>query len=71
MTESLTRQQLTDMVARPEEDLDLARASLLVAREEYPDLDVESYLGRLDGLASTLRGRLGSAPAHAVAKPPC
>jgi regulator of sirC expression with transglutaminase-like and TPR domain len=55
------------MVARPEDDMDLARASLLVACEEYPDLDVESYLGRLDGLASTLRGRLGSSPADVVA----
>ena len=66
MTESRTRQQLTDMVARPEEDVDLARASLLVACEEYPELDVEGYLGRLDALAETVRGHLGSA-AEAVA----
>jgi len=67
LTESHTRRQLTDIVARPEEEVDLARASLLVACEEYPDLDVESYLGRLDALAETLRGRLGSSPADAVA----
>jgi regulator of sirC expression with transglutaminase-like and TPR domain len=67
VTESPTRRQLTELFAQPEEDVDLARASLLVACEEYPDLDVESYLGRLDGLASTLRGRLGSVPVDAVA----
>jgi regulator of sirC expression with transglutaminase-like and TPR domain len=64
---SPTRQQLTDLVALPEDEMDLARASLLVACEEYPDLDVQSYLGRLDGLADTLRGRLGGSPADAVA----
>src|SRR5262252_3417560 len=40
VTEYPTRQQLTDIVARAEDDMDLARASLLIACEEYPDLDV-------------------------------
>jgi len=55
------------MVARPEDEVDLARASLLVACEEYPRLEVEDYLERLDGMAGALRGRMGISPEAAVA----
>lgn len=61
------RRQLIDMVARPEDEVDLARASLLVACEEYPQLEVDRYLERLDTMAGALRGRLGSSPEAAVA----
>jgi len=36
--------------ARPEADLDLARAALLLAEPEYPSLDCSAYLERLDEL---------------------
>lgn len=49
------RREFELLVARPEEDLDLARAALLVAGEEYPDIDLPGYLGMLDGFASSLR----------------
>lgn len=42
---------LSGMMAQPEEDLDLARASLYIAGTEYPDLDVDHYLQLLDRLA--------------------
>ena len=51
------RQEFARLVARPEEDLDLARAALLVAGEEYPDLDLAGYLGLLDSFASSLGER--------------
>jgi regulator of sirC expression with transglutaminase-like and TPR domain len=35
----------------PEEEIDLTRAALLIARTEYPHLDIESYARRIDGLA--------------------
>jgi regulator of sirC expression with transglutaminase-like and TPR domain len=38
-------------VSRPDADIDLARAAFVIARSEYPALDVEAYLARLDGLA--------------------
>ena len=38
--------------------VDLAHASLLIASEEYPDLDIQRYLEQLDALAATLRSRL-------------
>jgi len=34
-----------------DEDIDLTRAALLVARTEYPDLDIEDYVTRIDELA--------------------
>lgn len=39
--------------------MDLARAALLVAQEEYPQLPVALYLSRLDQLAEEVRGGLG------------
>lgn len=51
------REEFARIIARPEEDLDLGRAALLVAGEEYPDLDVAECLGRLDGFAAAVRER--------------
>ncbi|HSG49124.1 MAG TPA: transglutaminase-like domain-containing protein, partial [Longimicrobiales bacterium] len=56
---SSPRQRFADEIRRSEADLDLARAALLVAQEEYPQLPVEIYLGRLDQIAEEVRGRLG------------
>jgi regulator of sirC expression with transglutaminase-like and TPR domain len=36
------------LVSRPESELDLVRAALLIAEPEYPNLDVPSYVGLLD-----------------------
>jgi regulator of sirC expression with transglutaminase-like and TPR domain len=56
------RERFAALVSGPEEDLDLAEAALLVACEEYPDLDPSRYLERLDDLAATLRTRLPEGP---------
>jgi regulator of sirC expression with transglutaminase-like and TPR domain len=55
---------LAEELARAEPDLDLARAALLIAREEYPQLSVELYLARLDQIAEEVKDRLAdeSAP---------
>ena len=55
-----SRQEFAREVERPEEELNLARAALLVAREEYPQLPIDRYLMRLDVLAEETRDRLGS-----------
>lgn len=39
----------------PDAEIDLARAGLLIAKTEYPDLNVERYLRRLDRLAEGAR----------------
>lgn len=54
------RREFEQLVARPEEDLDLGRAALLVAGEEYPDLDVDSYLALLDQFAEAVNDRAPS-----------
>ena len=47
--------------------MDLARASLLVACDEYPELELDPYLQRLDTMAAAVRGRLGDTPEVVVA----
>ena len=54
-----SRQEFTREVERPDEEMNLARAALMVAREEYVQLPVERYLLRLDLLAEETRDRLG------------
>jgi regulator of sirC expression with transglutaminase-like and TPR domain len=64
-----TRRALAALVASDETRIDLARAALLIALEEYPRLDIEAHLARLDRLGQTLRERIGSdrAPARHIA----
>ena len=52
------RRELGVLVSGDEHDIDLPRAALLVASEEYPRLDPAPYLARIDGLAALLRERL-------------
>jgi regulator of sirC expression with transglutaminase-like and TPR domain len=54
MTPQLER--FAEVVSR--EHFDLAEASLLLAQDAYPDLDVPGYLGRLDDIAAAIRKRL-------------
>ena len=54
------RERFADAVARPETEIDLAGAALLVAAEEYPQLSPEPYLQRLDVLAERVRDRLAN-----------
>jgi regulator of sirC expression with transglutaminase-like and TPR domain len=60
------RQLFSREAARPDAELDLARAALLVAREEYAQLPVELYLARLDQLAEEVRDRLSDETAPPV-----
>ena len=63
---SSSRREFAREVERPEEELNLARAALLVATEEYPQLPIDRYLMRLDVLAEETRDRLGSESAPPV-----
>ena len=53
--ESPTRRRFGQIVARDEAQLDLAEAALLIAAEEYPDLNVGRYLLRLDEMGARAR----------------
>jgi regulator of sirC expression with transglutaminase-like and TPR domain len=46
------------LVSRPEETIDLAEAALLIAKEEYPDLKVADYIGRLDAMAAEIQAQV-------------
>lgn len=48
--------ELAALVSRPDGRLDLARAALTIAQWEYPALEVDAYLERLDGLARGVDG---------------
>jgi regulator of sirC expression with transglutaminase-like and TPR domain len=62
LPEPESRRQFADLLAREDEGVDLAEAALLIACEEYPDLDVRGYLGQLDGMALELRQKLAEEP---------
>ncbi|OLD63203.1 MAG: hypothetical protein AUI47_10005 [Acidobacteria bacterium 13_1_40CM_2_68_5] len=53
-----SRQAFAALLDLPDGAIDLGHASLLIAREEYPDLDVHGYLERLDEMAREIRGRM-------------
>jgi regulator of sirC expression with transglutaminase-like and TPR domain len=52
------------LVTRPESELDLARAVLLIAEPEYPGLDVASYVEELDRLGGGATQRIAAAPSR-------
>jgi regulator of sirC expression with transglutaminase-like and TPR domain len=46
------------VISTDQDQIDIARAALLYARDAYPNLDVNSYLARLDDMAEELSLRL-------------
>ena len=52
------RNRLEDLLGRPDHEVDLAEAALLIAAQEYEDLDVRAYQVRLDEMGRGLRARL-------------
>lgn len=57
-----TARRLEGMLSRPDPEVNLAEAALLVAAEEYENLDVRAYLARLDEMGVALRRRLDEEP---------
>ena len=51
------------IVGLPEDKIDLARAALIIAADEYSDLDIPHYLGVLDEMAEQLRPRFDTSAA--------
>lgn len=44
-------EEFEDAIAGDDDDIDLARAALVLARGEYPDLEIVPYLDQIDALA--------------------
>jgi len=60
------RARFAAIIGKPDGELDLAAAALLIAAEEYPQLSTSTYLRRLDELAERVRDRLGDETAPLV-----
>ena len=58
--------RLAELIARPEPEIDLAEGALLIAAEEYPQLQPSHYLRRLDLLAERVKDRLAGETAPVV-----
>jgi len=54
------RERWAHLMATRGDNVSLAEGALLIAAEEYGDLDVDGYLGRIEEMAATLRRRLRS-----------
>ena len=52
------RHRFQEVVRRPDERIDLAEAALLIAAQEYPELDVAAYLARFDEIGARLGQRV-------------
>lgn len=52
--------RLKQVVETPDGELDLAEAALLVAKEQYPNLDLRHYLATLITIAARARTRFGN-----------
>ncbi len=59
---SLARQRFLQATRQPDEQIDLERAALYIAQEEYPDLDVEAVVQDLDRMADEARDYLPVEP---------
>ncbi len=46
------------LLEQPDDQINLAEAALVIAADEYPDLDIARYLGHLDALAASGRTRV-------------
>ncbi len=57
MNREEARARFAEMIVSDERELELDRAALLIAAEEYPQLDVELYLAQLDSFAEAARKR--------------
>ena len=54
----LARQNFYQEINQPDERIDLAKAALLIAEEEYPQIDPAEYLNVLDTMAAEVSSRL-------------
>lgn len=55
------RERFAELARKPDEQIDLAEATLLIAAEEYANLDVALYARRIEDLAEGARLRVGDA----------
>jgi len=54
MSDQEAIQQFAKMMQREDEEINLAEAALLIARTEYPELDLPKHLARLESMAGQI-----------------
>ncbi len=55
---ALARQLFVEIAQRPEPLVDLVEASLVIGLEDHPGLNIDHYLGQVDGWSCAVRDRL-------------
>jgi regulator of sirC expression with transglutaminase-like and TPR domain len=55
---ALARQRFREIAGRPDSHLDLVEASLVIALEDTPGLEIDRYLEQVDGWSGAVSGRL-------------
>jgi regulator of sirC expression with transglutaminase-like and TPR domain len=55
---SRATQRFAELSRRRDQEIDVAEGALLIAAEQYPDLDIDLYLARLDAVADTIRPQI-------------
>lgn len=59
-----SKSQFETIVAKSEDELNLAEAALLIAVDEYPQLQIARYLLQLDQIAAAIQDRLPGGASH-------
>jgi len=60
MNLGMARQCFYREINQPDEQIDLAKAALYIAQEEYPEMEIEPYCHALDTMAEQVKERLPS-----------
>jgi len=59
-----TREEFRDEITKPDDAVCVVRAAALVAKEQYPALNVDHVIDELDGLGCALRARMQGIPRY-------
>ncbi|MDQ1363901.1 MAG: Transglut core2 protein [Pseudomonadota bacterium] len=62
MLDTKAKNQFEKFLEQPDNQINLAQAALMVARLEYPDLDINTYMQRIHALANEIRNSLPDHP---------
>lgn len=62
MLDTQAKHQFEHFLTQPDQQINLAEAALMVARLEYPDLDIDTYMQRIYQMAGDIRSSLPAQP---------